>query len=256
MALPTHADAIEDLPPAVLGPAPLHARAGGKEASRRMGTIPTARVNLMPPEVQVGRRIRRIKRRIIVAVVMIVVASAAGLGWFKLDASEAGSGLAAEQAAVAALRAEQQTYADLLRVDLVAKEIDKSLTSVMGDDVLWDQCLVALSESTPAGVTITGVTVALNDITDAAAGDVPVGSGSLDGSGEEHLGSLTITGLAPSHAVVAAWSDSLTDVPGFLVPYVVLEGVVGIEFTIEVTLSSEIRSLRYEPTAATDGQGG
>ena len=261
MASPMQAEELDDVVPVVAPPAPLHARAGVGETGRTMRTIPTARVNLMPPEVLLGRRVRRIKRRIVIAIVMIVVASGGGLVWFKLGAAEAKSGLAAEQAAVAALRAEQQTYADLLRIDVVAKDIDTSLTSVMGNDVLWDQYLVALSNSRPDGVTLTGVTVALDDVADAPAVGTVAGSGSLDKSGEEHLGSLTVTGLAPSHAVVAAWSDSLTEVPGFLVPYilgtsVVVEGVQGIQFTIEVTLSTAIRSLRFEPTAATDGQGG
>ena len=137
----------------------------------------------------------------------------------------------------------------------------------MGDDVAWSTYLAAIEASAPVGVQLTGVTVVLDglDLTDQGSSLTP--SGELDGSGQEHIGALTVTGIAPSHEVVAEWVNSLTSVPGFLVPYILGSTVVvddltasGIVFTIEVTLSSAVRNLRYGPApvapGTTDGQGG
>lgn len=267
MFTPMHAEIIDGTPPAPEvddQPAPLHARSGGSEVARTARTIPTARVNLMPAEVLIGRQVRRVKRRTVLAVAVILVGALGGLGWFKFDASRASAGLGAEQAAVEALKLEQQAYSELLRIDIVARDIDRSLASVMGDDVAWDQYLAALTASAPAGVQVTGVTVLVSDVTDGKVGGALAPSGSLDSSGQEHIGALTVTGLAPTHEVVAAWADSLTDVTGFLVPYilgstVVIDGGSAIQFSIELTLSSAIRNLRYAapaPGTATDGQGG
>jgi Tfp pilus assembly protein PilN len=271
MFTPMHADTLEGDPSAEgearPSSAPTHARSGVSEVARTNRTIPTARVNLMPPEILLGRRVKRVKRRILVGIALVLVGTIGGLGWYKYDGSRATSGLAAEQAAVDALKVEQQTYAELLQIDLEAGDIDRSLKSVMGDDVAWDSYLQALAASAPAGVQITAISVVLSGF-DPSGVSVPAGqdslSGSLDTSGQEHMGSLTVTGLAPNHGVVAAWVNSMTEVEGFLVPYilgssVVVEGAPEISFSIEITLSSAIRSLRYGatvPETPTDGQGG
>lgn len=196
---------------------------------------------------------------------VVLAGVVAGLGWLKHDDSRAADGLAVQRAAVTGLKAQELEYAELLRIDAAVDEIDDALTGVMTDDVAWADYLTALAASAPASVQLTGVTVTIDGVVDgtAAPADGSPG-GSLDQSGQEHIGALTVTGLAPSHEAVAAWADSLTDVEGFLVPYilgsaVVADGGAAIEFTIEITLSSAVRSLRYdEPdqTAPTEEGGG
>lgn len=264
MFTPMHADTMDGEPAeavASVAPPPMHARSRVNETTRTARTIPTARVNLMPPEVLLGRRVGKIKRKIVIALVLVLVTALAGLLTFKLNASKAASGLQTELAAADALKREQQTYSELLKIDTVTRDVDRSLTSVMGDDVAWDTYLAALNASAPTGIRITNIAVVLSGVAEPSDAGTP--SGSLDTSGAEHVGSLTVTGLAPSHEVVAAWVKTMTDVEGFLVPYIlgtsVLEGGADIQFTIEVTLSSAIRSLRYAatpPGTATEGQGG
>ena len=91
MFRPMHADTLEETPPDNTdgAAAPMHARTGVSEVARTTRTIPTARVNLMPPEVFIGRRVKRIKRRIVIALALVLVGSAAGTGWFKVDAGRA-----------------------------------------------------------------------------------------------------------------------------------------------------------------------
>jgi hypothetical protein len=269
-----HADTLDETPaePPTPGPAeppagpsaPMHARSGVSEVARTTRVIPTARVNLMPPEVLMGRRVKRVKRRVVVAVVLVVAGSVAGLGWFKMDASRATADILTEQAAVEALRVEQLSYAELLKNDTVARDIDNSLASVMGDDVAWESYLVQLAASAPVGVQVTGVTAAVDGIGIVEEGMSLKPSGDLDGSGQEHIGSLTVVGLAPTHEVVAEWVNSLTSIEGFLVPYILgstlaADGSNMIAFTIEITLSSALRNMRYAvtiPGTTTEGQGG
>jgi len=271
MFTPMHADTLEADPSAeaedMPSAAPMHARSGVSEVARTNRTIPTARVNLMPPEILLGRRVKRVKKRILMAIAVVLVTALAGLGWFKVDGSRAAAGLAEEHASVESLKGQQQTYAELLQIDIETGDIDRSLTTVMGDDVAWDTYLVALAASAPAGVEITGIAVLLNGFDasgEAVADGKDTASGSLDTSGQEHIGTLTVNGVAPNHEVVAAWAKSMTEVDGFLVPYILgsaieADGETDIAFTIEVTLSSAIRSLRYGapvPETPTDGQGG
>jgi hypothetical protein len=234
---------------------PMHARNLVREPRDQPAMIPTARVNLLPPEIEVGRRVRDIKHRTVLVLAAVLVLALATFGWFKFDESRAYRALSDAQATVTDLRAQQVAFAELPKIAIVTRNIDGSLATVMANDVAWDRYLDVLLASAPDGIVLTSVGVVMQDVTDAAAGVAGSGTsvvpGALDVSGQEHVGVLTLTGQAPSHDVAATWVTQLEAVDGFRVPYIlgsrIVVGAASIEFTIEVTLTSALRTLRYAP---------
>jgi len=222
---------------------------------------PTARVDLMPPDILAGRKVRAVQRKLILVLVLVVVAIGAGFVWFRLDDSRGDAALRSELATVAALQADQATYAELPAITAAGADVDRVLADLMVDDLAWHERLLALSTPALGEIRLTGVTANVADVAAATTEQTETAStGLLDPTGADHVGVLTVTGQAPSHEAVAAWVESLSSVDGFLVPYilgsrVVLEGGAAIEFTVEVTLGSSVRSLRYPPDGAPGAPG-
>jgi Tfp pilus assembly protein PilN len=217
--------------------------------------LPTARVNLLPAEIAAAREVRKIQRRIVAGLAAVVVAAVGGYGYYWFDASKAASSLADEQQTLATMRVQQQKYSELPQIQVTTQNIDSTLEAVMVNDVAWDRYLDALSASVPAGVVLTTLTVSLDDVVPNSAGGGPadVTTGSLDTSGQPHIGMLTVSGHAPDHDTVAGWATTLKGIDGFLVPYVlgsreVVGGLGQIEFTIQVTVGADVRTHRYDPT--------
>jgi Tfp pilus assembly protein PilN len=217
--------------------------------------VPVARVNLMPAEIAAARAVRTIKRRIVAGLAAVAVAAVGGYGYYWYDASKADARLVDQQETLGVMRAQQQKYAELPRIQVTTQNIDSTLEAVMVNDVAWDRYLDALTASVPDGVVLTTLSVALDDIVPnsgpGGAGDVTTGS--LDTSGQQHIGTLTVSGHAPDHETVAGWATALKEIDGFLVPYVlgsreVVGGLGQIEFTIQVTVGADVRTHRYDAT--------
>lgn len=218
-------------------------------------TDPTARVELMPPEIVAARAVRAVQRRLVLLIVVVLLAITAATVWFSMDRAAAGAELRSETALTTTLRGGLTQYLELPRIQSEGAAIDRTLQELMTDDIAWDGRLLALNTPALGDIQFTAMTMSVADVGTAVAAEPLDSPGSLDASGAEHIGTMTVTGQASSHDVVAAWVASLSDVDGFRVPYIlgsryVTEGSADIEFTVEITLDSTARTQRYTTDSA------
>jgi Tfp pilus assembly protein PilN len=184
-------------------------------AASAMRILPIA-ANLLPTEIVASRHGRRLRRAVIAALAGVVALLAAWYGLAVYQTGTARDGLATAQDTEQGLVRQQQSYTDLVETQARSKAIAAELASLMASDLRWSRLLSALQAAAPTGVSVTGVTGALdtNDSTGTAAKAVP-GRSTTD-----VLGTLTVTGTAPTRAAVAAYVDALAKVRGLANPLV------------------------------------
>ena len=209
------------------------------------GVVTLPKVNLLPPEIAVAARFRKVKMGLaagglaavgVVALLYVMAAS---------SLSNANTELETATATGAQLKAESTKYADVTAVYARAAAAEAMLTQAMGEEVRYSQFLNDLSLSVPENVWIKNVT-----FTQGSAAAAPA-----LGSTEPGLGTVTFTGLGFKHDDVAAWLDSLAKQKGYTNPYFssATEAYIGnrkaVEFSSRVTLTPAALSNRYTAPA-------
>lgn len=169
----------------------------------RTGVSTVVRVNLLPPEIEAGRK----AKRAYVAMGGAVVLAVAGVGMLYLN--EAGKVGAAKEKLQAAQDEQvqlQQRIRGFDRVHEVYETVSHrqgQLASAMSAEIRWSQYLNDLSLSMPANVWLVDAKF------DNALGPAEDGS----------LGSVTFTGVGFEHNDVAAWLDALAKEKGYTSVY-------------------------------------
>jgi hypothetical protein len=167
-------------------------------------TVP--RVDLLPPEIQEGRRLAALKRVLAGAVAATVVVCVGGVAWAQAGVGSAQEELDAAQARGTALQAQQAPYAQVPKVLGLIDAAAAAREQAMSKDVLWYGLLSDLSLTTPKGVKLDSLTVTLDTAgATAPAGDplVPAGMGQVD-----------FTGKATHFPDVADWLESVAGLHG------------------------------------------
>ncbi len=188
-----------DLAPAGAAPAPA-------VSSARVEWAAVPRVDLLPPEIQQGRRLAALKRVLAGAVAATVVVCVGGVAWAQAGVGSAQDDLDAAQARGATLRAQQVTYAQVPKVLALIDAAGAAREQAMGKDILWYGLLSDLSLTTPEGVKLDSLTVGLDTSgTQAPVTDplVPAGIGEVD-----------FTGKAAHFPDVAEWLESVAGLHG------------------------------------------
>ena len=201
------------------------------------------RVNLLPPEIQAGRRLRRIKAGLGAGVALTVGAVALGYVAAAGSVSDADGELAVAAAQASTLRAEAAKYSDVSAVYARAAAAEAMLTEAMGEEVRYSRFLSDLSLSIPEQVWLKSLTFS-QSATPAAVG-----------STEPGIGTVTVAGVGFNHDDVALWLESLAGQQGYTNPYFSssTESLIGtrtvVDFTSTATLTSEAFSREYtKPT--------
>jgi Tfp pilus assembly protein PilN len=171
--------------------------------SARVDWAPVPKVNLLPREILQGRRLARVKRALGAGVGVTLVLCAAATGWAMAAASSAQEDYDAAQSRGAILKTEQARYAAVPKVLGLIQAAGTARERAMSTDVLWYGFLSDLAVTTPKGVTLSGMQVALD--APAASSDPLVPAG---------IGSVTFTGTAQHFPDVAAWLDAVGTVHG------------------------------------------
>lgn len=198
-------------------------RADSGVTTARVDWAPVPKVNLLPPEILQARRITRLKRLLTGVLAVTVAACAGATFWAAAGASAAQEELDAVQARGATLRAQQARYAAVPRLLGLLQSAGTAREKALGQDVLWYGFLSDLAVTTPKGVTLNGLQVALDKPTAVQDPLVPPG-----------IGTVSFTGSAQNFPDVAAWLDAVGTLHG-------LDG------------SSLQSATREDPTAAAGG---
>lgn len=206
------------------------------------------RVNLLPPEIEVRRRFRRVQSGLggavvaAVGLVALLYVGAAG------SVGDAQAGLDAATATHSQLQAESAKYRDVTAVYARAAAADRMLTQAMGEEVRWSRFLYALSLSVPDNVWVKNVTFTQTPSAVAAPG-------AAAGTAGAGIGTATFAGVGFGHDDVAVWLESLAGQKGYANPYFSnsTEALVGarkvVNFTSTATITPQALSLAYTAPA-------
>jgi len=232
-------------------------------STERMLRILPIAANLLPLEIIDSRRVRKVRRIVLAALVAFVVLLA---GWFaqvSYQTSAARRNLTTAEGDAERLLRQQRAFDDVVGTRAESEAIGAQLSSLLATDLRWSRILSSLRRAAPPGVMVTGAFSALTARSNAAAPGAGSGAGSNAAgsqlpstSGEKSIGTLTITGSGVSKAEVAAYLDALAKVPGLgnpLLSAVTLQNGV-LNFTVRLDIASSALGGRYT-SASRDGAG-
>ncbi len=179
-----------------------------KKSKDRTGGPSLPQVNLLPPEVRADRRLRGARGWFGLAVVLAVLAVAAGWGYGWVRTGAAQDDIVAEQQRTTDLLKQKAQFsavtpvlAELMRVDAAQKQGSST-------EILWSDYLGAITAVLPPDVTVATLTVqAANPMEALAAPTDPLATPSI--------ATIAFTGTATTVPDAAAWADALDAVPGF-----------------------------------------
>ncbi|MDT4944340.1 MAG: hypothetical protein QOH14_1073 [Pseudonocardiales bacterium] len=213
--------------------------------------------NLLPPEIIAARRIRVLRKRIVTALITVVVLCVAGYAYAFWQAHTATSALSSEKAQTSQLEREKGKYAEVVKVQGSIASVQKQISSLLGNDVDFAKLLASVVSQAPTGVAVSQLSVTINANTSIAAAGVAVGGGVLDTSGRKHIGSILLTGQASSVGQVADFVDRLSAVPGLVgvLPTSQQANGKAVQFALQLIPTDQVLSHRYD-TATTTTIGG
>jgi len=208
------------------------------------------RVNLLPPEIEAGRRFRRVQLGLGVG----AVAALGVVGLLVIVANSQVSGaqddLTSAKAQQSALQAKVATYAEVPAIYAKVDAAEAQLSLAMGQEVRWSYFMNDLSLSVPRKVSLTSMTVTQN--VDAAATGV---SSTTPGYLAPGVATVTFSGQGYVHNDVAAWLDALAKQRGITQPYFTTstKTPVGsqdsVTFTSQATVTQDALSKRWTQKA-------
>lgn len=201
------------------------------------------RVNLIPPEFAIRRRLRRLQVASGATVVATVALCAGGYVLSAMDVAHAQNELSALRDQHSGVQAQVGRYANVAATYRLVDERTKLRDQAVADKVNWSGYLSDLSTSTPANVWLNKVDVA-PATPNTAATNAPTTLSSAKAAGPTPVATMTFGGNAKSYADVAAWLDSLATEKAYTNAYLTAasEQVVGgakvVQFTGTVTVTS------------------
>lgn len=215
---------------------------------------PAIAADLLPVEVFVSRRTRRIGRYATFALVLVTVLLALWYGLELMRTASAETTRDETLGTVQGLKRQQARFDELVKTQAQAKAINAQLNSLMSNDMLWSQLTAAMIAVAPDDVDVSGISAAV-----PATGVETTATKNIIGPPSvKVIGSLTINGTGPRKDVIALYVDALDTVPGLANAFLTsaTEGEKGFEFSIRVDISSGALDNRYKPSASPSAGAG
>jgi Tfp pilus assembly protein PilN len=177
-----------------------------RETVSRVDWAPVPRVNLLPPEVLERRRFRKVQGRLVSVIVLVLLVIAGAGTWSQLQVGNARDDLTATENRTSDLQREQAQYAQIPLTLATVDQAKSARAEAMGSDVLWYRFLNDVALALPSSVTLSTMTVTLNDASASSTETAPLIS--------PGIGTVAITGTAGDYPAVASWMESVTEVAG------------------------------------------
>lgn len=215
---------------------------------------PTISADLLPMEVFVSRRTRRIGRYAGFALVVVTVLLALWYGLEILRTASAETDRDDTLSTVQNLKRQQSRYDELVKTQNQAKAINAQLASLMSNDMLWSQLTRSMVKVAPDDVSIAGISAAVP----AAGVDGAQAKNIIGPPTVKIIGTLTVNGLGPDKEVIALYVDALDTVPGLANAFLTsaTQGDKGFEFSVRVDITSGALDNRYKPAASASAGAG
>lgn len=145
---------------------------GGPTAPRRGGSVQrsVARVDLLPPSVEVRRRQSTTLRLLGLGLAGLLLISVTGAFATSFYADDAERRLADEQARSAELLAEQNQYAEVSSIKAQLSDYETAQMAALFLDIDWPRMMRQLDAALPAGMTLSAETITVKGVdTETAA---------------------------------------------------------------------------------------
>ena len=213
-----------------------------------------AQVDLLPPEVRAGRKLRQTKRLLAVVVVGVVFIGALGWVYALFALRDASSELSSAQANTERLSAEQAKYSDVPAVQRQLATAQAALVAGTSTEVLWKQYLEALRAVTPAGVSYDSLSVTMSDN--------PTAQGSGDPLQQAGVGQIVFTARTSTVPDISSWMDAVRAVPGLSDPWFTQasltddQGIAYYKVDGTVQISDTALAHRFAPQSASAAAAG
>jgi Tfp pilus assembly protein PilN len=213
-----------------------------------------ARVNLLPPEIETARRLRRTQAGLGVGLV-VVAACLGGVYAMQVHAkNQAAEDLAVQKAETVRLQKEQAKYADIPRTMAAIDAAETARSTAMANDVEWFRQLNNFSLTIPSNVWLTNLTMGLAPTTAAATTATTATTTTAPAAtpAPVNVGTLSVQGVALNHPDVATWLDVLARQPGMSDAYFsnATKAKIGkkdvVDFTSTAIVTSDALSHRYD----------
>jgi hypothetical protein len=216
------------------------------------GATPTDRgprklvmADLLPTEIVLSRLARKVRRAVVTVLTAFAVVLVIWGGIATYQTHQARSDLDAAQTQADGLRARQQTYREVTKVQAQSAAIDARLGTLMALDLQWAGLLAAVQQQAPHGVQLTAISGVIPYGPDAAQDATVVKLPNT--TGQKVVGTLTISGTAPNQALIASYVDAVAKLSGLGNPLVqsfaLAEGVYG--WTAELDITDSMLGGRY-----------
>lgn len=218
------------------------------------GVVAMPRVNLMPPEIAEGARLRRLQLAMGGAVLVSAVLVAGLYMHEKSNVSSARSQLQSEQTQQASLN---QKLASLSSVKQTFAEVQAKqglLGQAMGQEIRWSYVLNDLSFRIPSNIWLTSMVASetsAGGTSESAASTTTPTTLTATPSAAAPIGSITFGGVGFKHDDVATWLDALARERGFTDPQFTssAEAAIGartiVNWATSVELDAKALSNRY-----------
>ena len=203
---------------------------------QRVTRILTISADLLPEEMVLGRRSRRSRTFVAVAVVVAVVLLGVWYAAALHSVSSNESDLGAATKVATDLSKQQRSHQRVVTVQNQTTAMTKQLSELMASDLSWTKLVNRLrSTGVDSGVTVTGINASLNKANSSNSADsLP------SASTAKAIGSVTVTGGAPDKPTMAAYVKNLGGVTGLANPYLTTatqsdDGVWSFSITVDIT---------------------
>ncbi len=206
------------------------------------------RVDLLPPEIRVRRRLASLQRTLGAALLALGVLLLAVYVLSLRESASAAVDLGAVTTRTAELQAEQAQYTGVPQAQTQVDAARGALRQAMATDVRWYQYLTDLALSHPDGVWLTNLSATL-------APTAPAGAAS-SALGTPGVGVITFSGTSDVHPQVADWLEALDATPGLADASISTSerSAVGerpvVTFESTVTVTPDALSGRFEQEAS------
>lgn len=164
-------------------------------------------VDLMPPEVRAGRRLKRTKRVLGLVVVGVLAVTVLGYAGARISESSAASDLESVQQETARLTAEQAKYAEVPRVLGEVTQVETARQTGTADEIIWTPYVNAIRAVTPGGVSIDSLTASATD----PLHQQPAATNVLAAAS---IGSIQFVARSKTLIDTSDWLNALDTVPG------------------------------------------
>jgi len=224
-------------------------------SSNRVEWASVPRVNLLPAEILERRAFRVIQKVLAGVVLATLVLIAGGYAMARISVIAADQSRQDAVGRSQLLNRQKEQYAEVPMWQDSLANATTARNQAMVRNVDWAGFLDDLAASTPAGVTLTSVTVSMPDgktlglLGDLVAPDPLLNSG---------IGTISVSGTTTSYPTVAAWLRSFTAMKGVDISILnnatradPQSAVPSIQFTTQIVVSKALLATAYPDSTET-----